>query len=203
MGGAILQADALDQAMHLCRAVYDRNAGGRPIRCFVNLGAERAFSGEPLDFLGLPDGLLDLGKIQEYKRGRSLLLDFAAEGVPILNFIWIGKFARETGLTIDPVPMQPIGEGAVYLEGQGRNILRPIQISRRPQPAQDPIIPVKFEGRQGARVELHPPLLRRGQAQDRADQNAGRAAVGHDQHVPPLSALVHLPKHRGGPTCHG
>ncbi|MGE5551649.1 MAG: poly-gamma-glutamate system protein [Bacteroidota bacterium] len=110
----VLSVSTRQEGISRCRAAYDQAAAGRRIGCFVNLGASRTFSGEIVTFLALPDGLILHLPAPEQKRDRSLIHDFAARGVPVVNLILIKKVARRNGIAIDPIPMVPVGDGGVY-----------------------------------------------------------------------------------------
>jgi poly-gamma-glutamate system protein len=91
--------------------IYDAEAGGRPIRCFVNVGGATANYGDTAASLAVPNGLLlKLGSLPE-SPSRGLLFEFAARGVPVVHLLYVKGLARANGLPYDPVPLPPVGEG--------------------------------------------------------------------------------------------
>jgi poly-gamma-glutamate system protein len=45
---------------------------------------------------------------------RGVVFEFAVRGVPVVHLLFVKGLARDNGLPFDPVPLPPIGEGAVY-----------------------------------------------------------------------------------------
>lgn len=110
-----LQPASCAESIRRCREIYERHAAGRPIRCFVNLGAGRPFVGELAIIGGLPEGLTVHVHISQDRREHALTLYYAARGIPVINLINVKRIAEETGVGVDPIPIPPIGAGRVYL----------------------------------------------------------------------------------------
>jgi len=109
--GASSLADSIRQRLRL----YDTASGGRPIRCFVNIGGASASFGDTPASLALPNGLvLNLGDVP---RGptRGLVYEFASRGVPVVHLLFIRGLARDNHLPFDPIPLPPVGQGGVYV----------------------------------------------------------------------------------------
>jgi poly-gamma-glutamate system protein len=88
--------------------IYDAAAGGRPIRCFVNVGGATANYGDTEASLDVPNGLLlKLPSLPEAP-SRGLLFEFAARGVPVVHLLYVKGLARDNGLPFDPVPFPPL-----------------------------------------------------------------------------------------------
>jgi poly-gamma-glutamate system protein len=103
-------ADSIQQRLRL----YDRASGGKPIRCFVNIGGASASFGDTPASLALPNGLVL--SLTEVPRGptRGLVYEFASRGVPIVHLLFVRGLARDNNLPFDPIPLPPVGQGAVY-----------------------------------------------------------------------------------------
>jgi poly-gamma-glutamate system protein len=92
-------------------AIYDAAAGGKPVRCFVNVGGAAANYGDTEASLEVPNGLvLGLARVPG-SPSRGLLFEFAARGVPVVHLLHVKGLARENGLPFDPVPLPPLGSG--------------------------------------------------------------------------------------------
>jgi len=88
--------------------IFDAAAGGKPIRCFVNVGGATANYGDTAASLEVPNGLLlKLPSLPE-SPSRGLLFEFAARGVPVVHLLHVKGLARENGLPFDPVPFPPL-----------------------------------------------------------------------------------------------
>ena len=88
-------------------AIYEAAAGGRPIRCFVNVGGATANYGDTEASLEVPNGLVLKLPALPASSSRGLLFDFAARGVPVIHLLYVKGLARENGLPFDPVPFPP------------------------------------------------------------------------------------------------
>jgi len=90
--------------------IFDAAAGGRPIRCFVNVGGATANYGDTAASLDVPNGLLLKPPSLPVSPSRGLLFEFAARGVPVVHLLYVKGLARENGLPFDPVPFPPLGD---------------------------------------------------------------------------------------------
>jgi poly-gamma-glutamate system protein len=94
--------------------IYDEAGSGRPIRCFVNIGGAAASFGSTSASLSLPNGLVLRPPVLPSSPTRGVVFEFAARGVPVVHLLFVKGLARDNGLPFDPIPLPPIGEGAVY-----------------------------------------------------------------------------------------
>jgi poly-gamma-glutamate system protein len=94
--------------------IYDAARGGRPVRCFVNIGGASANFGDTPDSLKLKNGLLLRIPALPRAPTRGLLFEFAARGVPVVHLLYVRGLAGENHLPFDPVPFPPVGEGQVF-----------------------------------------------------------------------------------------
>jgi len=108
---AVSLADSIRQRLRL----YDASCGGKPIRCFVNIGGASASFGDTPASLALPNGLVL--NVPEVPRGptRGLVYEFASRRVPVVHLLFVRGLARDNHLPFDPVPLPPVGQGAVYV----------------------------------------------------------------------------------------
>jgi poly-gamma-glutamate system protein len=94
--------------------IYREGSGGRPIRCFVNIGGSAANYGTMDASLALPPGLILHPPPAPSSPTRGLAFEFAARGVPVVHLLFVRGLARDNGLPYDPIPLPPVGEGPVY-----------------------------------------------------------------------------------------
>jgi poly-gamma-glutamate system protein len=88
--------------------IYDREARGRPIRCFVNIGGASASFGDTPASLTVPNGLVGRMRGVPASPTRGLLLEFASRGVPVVHLLHVRGLARDNHLPFDPVPLPPV-----------------------------------------------------------------------------------------------
>ena len=109
VGGTTL-AGSIERRMR----IYEAAAGGRPIRCFVNVGGASANFGDTPVSLTLPNGLVRAAPAAPRSPTRGLVFEFASRGVPVVHLLFVRGLARDNHLPFDPIPLPPIGEGEVY-----------------------------------------------------------------------------------------
>jgi poly-gamma-glutamate system protein len=90
--------------------IFDAASGGRPIRCFVNVGGATANYGDTAASLEVPNGLVLRLPSLPGSPSRGLLFEFAARGVPVVHLLHVQGLARQNGLPFDPVPFPPAGD---------------------------------------------------------------------------------------------
>ncbi len=112
VGGASLAERIQDRLR-----IFEAAAGGRPIRCFVNVGGASANFGAGEESLKLPNGLVRKPPAIPTSPTRGLAFEFLSRGIPVIHLLHVKGLARDNGLPFDPVPFPPIGEGPVYDRG--------------------------------------------------------------------------------------
>ncbi len=100
----LVEGATLTERIRRRLAIYDAAAGGRPIRCFVNVGGATANYGDTEASLEVPNGLVLRLPSLPASPSRGLLFEFAARGVPVVHLLYVKGLARENGLPFDPVP---------------------------------------------------------------------------------------------------
>ena len=103
-GLPLVEGATLTERIRRRLAIYDAAAGGRPIRCFVNVGGATANYGDTEASLEVPNGLVLRLPSLPASPSRGLLFEFAARGVPVVHLLYVKGLARENGLPFDPVP---------------------------------------------------------------------------------------------------
>jgi poly-gamma-glutamate system protein len=88
--------------------IFEAAAGGRPIRCFVNVGGAAANYGDTPASLDVPNGLLLRLAAVPASPARGLVFEFASQGIPVVHLLYVKGLARENGLPFDPVPFPPL-----------------------------------------------------------------------------------------------
>ncbi|MCX6549622.1 MAG: poly-gamma-glutamate system protein [Acidobacteria bacterium] len=81
--------------------IYERAAGTRPVRCFVNVGGASANFGETPASLELRNGLLLKMVDVPASPTRGLVFEFGARGIPVVHLLHVRGLARDNGLPYD------------------------------------------------------------------------------------------------------
>ena len=91
---------------------YDRAAGEKTIKAFVNIGGSWANIGTDASVLDLPPGLSRTRL--SYRPGRNGVLQaMSARGVPVIHLLNIRGLCRRYGLPWDPAPLPRFGGDAL------------------------------------------------------------------------------------------
>lgn len=113
-GAPVICEESVEKSIRRRLEIYRRESRGRPIRCFVNIGGADPNFGSTMASLSFPNGLVMKGPILSASPRRGLVSEFAARGVPVIHLLNIRDLAMKNGIPIDPIPIPPVGEGAVY-----------------------------------------------------------------------------------------
>ena len=109
-GLPIVEGATLADRVHRRLQIFDAEAGGRPVRCFVNVGGATANFGDTEASLEVPNGLVLKMPALPSSPSRGLIFEFAARGVPVVHLLHVKGLARANGLPFDPVPFPPLGD---------------------------------------------------------------------------------------------
>lgn len=94
--------------------VYSRASGGRPPKCFVNIGGATPNYGNTPWTQRFPNGLVLRAPVTTSDPERGLIFEYATRGIPVINLIDVKGLALKNGISFDPVPIPPIGRDGVY-----------------------------------------------------------------------------------------
>jgi poly-gamma-glutamate system protein len=93
--------------------IYAEQAGGQPIKAYINIGGGSASVGSTV-----AKKLFKPGLNRTAPRGAasidSVMSRFANEGVPVIHMIYVAELAQRYGLPLQPLKVPNIGEGAVF-----------------------------------------------------------------------------------------
>jgi poly-gamma-glutamate system protein len=113
-GVPLIREESVAASVRRRLEVFDRHRGGRPIKCFVNIGGAAPNFGTTTASLQFPHGLVVRAPVRSTGAERGLIFEFATRGVPVIHLLNVRGLALDNGLPIDPVPLPPVGEGGVY-----------------------------------------------------------------------------------------
>ena len=101
-GLPLIEGATLAERIRRRLQIYDTAAGGKPIRCFVNVGGATANYGDTEASLQVPNGLVLRVPSLPSSPSRGLVFEFAARGVPVVHLLYVKGLARDNGLPFDP-----------------------------------------------------------------------------------------------------
>jgi poly-gamma-glutamate system protein len=109
---ARLSADSLAEAVSRRMEIYRREAAGRPIRMFINVGNAAANLGEGAR--PPATGLLD--KRPEQLPNPSVIRAMAELGVPVINLLDVSRLAYRYRFPVAPIPLPALAKGRLFVE---------------------------------------------------------------------------------------
>jgi len=112
-GVFFIHEPTLDEAVLMRIAIYDREAGERGVRAYVNLGGSSASIGTRIGGTLIEPGVNK--KLKPYNwTQRGVLHHYAGRGVPVIHIQQVETIARDNGLPIAPETIPSIGEGRIF-----------------------------------------------------------------------------------------
>lgn len=96
--------------------IYQKEAGNKPIKLFVNIGGASANFGDTVNSITFPNGLVQGGLEIPTVPERGLIFEFLANGIPVIHLLNIRDLALKNGIPIDPIPLPQIGQSEVYYQ---------------------------------------------------------------------------------------
>lgn len=112
-GVELISEPTVDQSIARRVAIYDREAGERGIRAYVNIGGGAASIGSSLNGSLIRAGVNRQLRPYNWTR-RGALHRFASRGVPIIHVLRIESIARRHGFPVSPDSVPPVGEGEIF-----------------------------------------------------------------------------------------
>lgn len=93
--------------------VFEKSAGGKKIKAFINIGGSWANMGLDSSVLELKPGLTRIRKLPSREK-RGVIFEMAELGIPVIHLLYIKGLVERYGLSWDPVPLPDPGKGGVY-----------------------------------------------------------------------------------------
>lgn len=115
-GAPQIREETLTKSIARRMAIYSQEAGTKPIKCFVNVGAAGANTGYSLASSRFPNGLVTTAPQLETNAEDGLIIQYSAQGIPVIHLLNVRGLCAETGILFDPVPLPVIGQSPIYLQ---------------------------------------------------------------------------------------
>jgi poly-gamma-glutamate system protein len=97
--------------------IYERAAGSRPIKAYVNIGGGSASVGTHIGKKQFLPGV-NLDPPQAETLMDSVMLRFLSRNIPVIHISQIKQLARANGLSVRPENLPRVGEGTVYVKAE-------------------------------------------------------------------------------------
>ena len=81
---------------------------------FVNIGGASPNMGNTNASLQFPSGLVESLRLTTDDPERGLIFEYLELGVPVIHLLNIRDLALKSGISIDPIPLPPLGSEDVY-----------------------------------------------------------------------------------------
>jgi poly-gamma-glutamate system protein len=116
-GLPLIEVKTVQDSINRRMQIYEEQAGGAPIKAYINIGGGTASVGATVGKKLFKPGLNrtapgGAGAID------SVMTRFINEGVPVIHMVYVNELAQRYGLPQAPSRMPPIGEGKVYVKAE-------------------------------------------------------------------------------------
>ncbi|TWT54925.1 hypothetical protein Pla22_25790 [Rubripirellula amarantea] len=108
-----LKAESFEDAVEERMALYDKKAGGKPIKAYINVGAGTVSVGRTLGKTMFSPGL-NLQPPDRIRQTDGIMPRFILRGVPVIHFAQIADIAEQNGLPVPPLTPPTPGDAAVF-----------------------------------------------------------------------------------------
>lgn len=95
--------------------IYDKEAEGRPIKAFINVGGGIASLGNTINGKLVPPGLTEFLPMRNFPV-RGVMIQMGQAEIPIIHLLNINKLLDEYGLPQSPEPLPEPGEGGIFVQ---------------------------------------------------------------------------------------
>lgn len=109
----LISEPTLEQAVDRRIEIYDREAGPRGVRAFVNIGGGSASIGNAQNANLIRPGVSRILPPYNWTQ-RGALHRYAKRGVPIIHILNVESIASGHGLPVAPETIPPVGEGEIF-----------------------------------------------------------------------------------------
>jgi poly-gamma-glutamate system protein len=112
-GVPLLSAGVLEENIQTRIKMYDRAAGQRKIKAYINVGGGVASLGAPVNGDLFPSGLSRNAAFRNYPT-KGVMILMGERGIPVIHLLNITDIASRYKLPIDPAQSPELGQGPVY-----------------------------------------------------------------------------------------
>ncbi len=120
-GLPFLNEPGLIQNVRARMALFEKAAGGKDIKAFINIGGSWSNMGTDSMVLHVKPGFNRIEKFPPPER-RGVIYAMAARGIPVIHLLYVRGLSQRYGLLWDPSPLPGPGEGALYqISGKGQS----------------------------------------------------------------------------------
>jgi poly-gamma-glutamate system protein len=95
--------------------IYQRHAGGQPIKAFINVGGGIASLGSPINGKLIPAGLTQYLPMRNFP-AQGVIIEMGRKKIPIIHLLNISKLLTDHGLPESPVPLPEPGDGGIFTQ---------------------------------------------------------------------------------------
>ncbi|MBI4224245.1 MAG: poly-gamma-glutamate system protein [Deltaproteobacteria bacterium] len=114
-GLPLLEVQNYEESVAKRMALYKEQAGGLPIRAYVNVGGGTSSVGKRIGKHAFQEGLV-LNMPAAAQAIDSVMAQFRLQRVPVLHLVNVRKLAEKYGLPLQPDRMPGVGEGGIFMK---------------------------------------------------------------------------------------
>lgn len=114
-GLPLLEVENYQQSVARRMTLYKENAGGLPIRAYINVGGGTSSVGTRIGKYAFNAGLV-LNIPAATQAIDSVMAQFRLQSIPVIHLVNIRKLAERYGLPLQPDRVPGVGEGGIFLK---------------------------------------------------------------------------------------
>lgn len=107
------KAETFEEAVEERMAMYEKRAGGKPIKAYINVGAGTVSVGRTLGKQMFNPGL-NMTPPDRIRQTDGIMPRFILQGVPVIHFAQIADIAAQNGMPVPPLVTPEPGEANVF-----------------------------------------------------------------------------------------
>lgn len=120
-GLPLLAVENYQQSVEKRMTIYQDQAGGLPIRAYINIGGGTSSVGKRISKHIFSPGLV-LSIPETTRAFDSVIAQFRLKNVPVIHLVNIRKLAERYGLPLQPDRMPNVGEGGIFVKEEPSKI---------------------------------------------------------------------------------
>lgn len=120
-GLPLLEVENYQQSVEKRMALYKEQAGGIPIRVYINVGGGTSSVGKRIAKHAFQPGLV-LNIPEAARAIDSVMAQFRLQAVPVIHLVNIRKLAEQYGLPLQPDRVPGVGEGGIFVRQESSKL---------------------------------------------------------------------------------
>jgi poly-gamma-glutamate system protein len=111
----LINEKSLEASIARRMEIYEKQAGEKKIRAFINVGGGIASLGNTINGQLIPSGLTEHLPMSNFPL-HGVIIQMAKKGLPVIHLLNVDQLLAKYGLPVNPVPMPDPGDGGIFIQ---------------------------------------------------------------------------------------